>query len=49
MNFSGIFNRLQRVIGVLLTAVLCCTAGAHVTAHAADLAVTHGAAQAALM
>ncbi len=42
MNFSGIFNRLQRVIGVLLTAVLCCTAGAHVAAQAA----THVAAQA---
>lgn len=42
MNFSGIFNRLQRVIGVLLTAVLCCTAGAHVAAQAA----THVADQA---
>lgn len=47
MNFSGIFNRLQRVIGVLLTAVLCCTAGAHVAAHAADPAAAHGAAHVA--
>jgi len=48
MNFSGIFNRLQRVIGVLLTAVVCCTAGAHVTAHAADLAAAHVAAHVAV-